>query len=82
MQLGQLFFRFGKLCKIDLFVVKFHAHLTRQLLKCITLMKRLTINNPVKLKTAAAHSKPKVLQRYPPAIGPTTNLQQIDVRTT
>ena len=59
-----------------------HACLTGQLLKCITLMKKLTINNPAKLKTAAAHSNPKVLQRYPPAIGPTNNLQQIEVRTT
>jgi len=40
--------------------------------------RKLTINNPVKLKTVAAHSKPKVIVRYPPAIGPTNNLQQIN----
>ena len=51
---------------------------TGQLQKCVILIKTLTINIPAKLKTAAAHSNPKVLQRYPPAIGPTNNLQQTE----
>ena len=35
---------------------------------------KLTMNSPVKRKAAAADSKLKVLQRYPPAIGPKNDL--------